>query len=200
MSTRNSTGSARRTELLELAYAYTLEHGLANLSLRPLAAATSTSPRVLLYLFGSKDELVQEILARARRDQLQLVAEVTEELRAEAGARASSESGGDGLDSYHELVRRLWRWVAAPERCGTVRLFFEAYALSLRPHPGPWRGFAEQSVRDWTEVLLRAHPAGSPDLAAVRVTRTLALLRGLLLHRLAGGDPDHLEEALLAAL
>ena len=200
MSTKNATGSARRTELLELAYAYTLEHGLANLSLRPLAAATCTSPRVLLYLFGSKDELVRELLARARRDQLQLVAEVTLELRAEVDAREGAGPAGDGLDDYRELVRRLWRWVAAPQRCGTIRLFFEAYALSLRPHPGPWRGFAEQSVRDWTEVLLGAHPAGSPEQAALRVTRTLALLRGLLLHRLAGGDPDHLEEALLAAL
>jgi AcrR family transcriptional regulator len=51
-------GSPRRVQLLDAAYAYTLEHGLAGVSLRPLAGATGTSPRVLLYLFGSKDELV----------------------------------------------------------------------------------------------------------------------------------------------
>jgi AcrR family transcriptional regulator len=47
--------SARQTELLEAAYQYALEHGLADLSLRPLATAVGSSPRVLLYLFGSKD-------------------------------------------------------------------------------------------------------------------------------------------------
>ena len=36
--------SARRTELLEPAYRYVLEHGLGELSLRPLAAAIGSSP------------------------------------------------------------------------------------------------------------------------------------------------------------
>lgn len=40
------------------------------LSLRPLAAAIESSPRVLLFLFGSKAKLVQELLARAREDEL----------------------------------------------------------------------------------------------------------------------------------
>ena len=70
-TTADEEGSARRLELLDAAYAYALDYGLADMSLRPLAAATGTSPRVLLYLFGSKDELIAEILARARRDQLE---------------------------------------------------------------------------------------------------------------------------------
>ena len=61
------------SELLELAYEYVLEHGVADLSLRPLAAAVNSSPRVLLFLFGSKAELVQAILARARDDELTLL-------------------------------------------------------------------------------------------------------------------------------
>ncbi|MFJ5843144.1 TetR/AcrR family transcriptional regulator [Streptomyces shenzhenensis] len=63
-------------------YAYLLEHGLLGLSPRPLAAATGTSPRVLLYLFGSKDALLRELLARARRDQVtQLAAALDEQAR-----------------------------------------------------------------------------------------------------------------------
>ncbi len=38
MPTRETTPSAREQELVELAYAYVLEHGLSDLSLRPLAA------------------------------------------------------------------------------------------------------------------------------------------------------------------
>src|SRR5215468_11131787 len=62
--------SLRHNELLDRAYEYALEHGLADLSLRPLAAAIGSSPRVLLYLFGSKEGLVRALLARARADEL----------------------------------------------------------------------------------------------------------------------------------
>jgi AcrR family transcriptional regulator len=172
--------SPRRAELLESAYGYALQHGLADLSLRPLAAATDTSPRVLLYLFGSKEGLVREILARARREQLDLVTE----LLAEVVPR--------GSDRYEHLVTRLWSWLSVPHRRGTIRLFFEAYALAVRPAPGPWRGFAEQSIQDWIEVLVAGQPGVPVRHATRRATHTLALLRGLLLHLLAGGNPREL--------
>ena len=54
--------TVRREELLEKAYGFVLEHGLADLSLRPLAQAIESSPRVLLYLFESKDGLVRELV------------------------------------------------------------------------------------------------------------------------------------------
>jgi len=50
------------------------------MSLRPLAAAIGSSPRVLLFLFGSKEGLVRALLARARLDELGLL----DEIRAEA--------------------------------------------------------------------------------------------------------------------
>jgi len=54
--------SARQEELLDRAYAYVLTHGISDLSLRPVAAAIGSSPRVLLYLFGSKDGLIRALL------------------------------------------------------------------------------------------------------------------------------------------
>lgn len=39
-----------------------LAHGLAGLSLRPLARAAGTSDRMLIYHFGSKEQLVAELL------------------------------------------------------------------------------------------------------------------------------------------
>ncbi len=179
------TGSPRRAELLDAAYAYAVEHGLAGISLRPLAAATGTSPRVLLYLFGSKDELVREILARSRQEEVDLVAAVL----------AGSGAGGDG---YEQLVDRLWAYLSAPRQRGTIRLFFEAYATSLRPDPGPWEGFAAASVRDWMQILAAAQPGLPPARAEVIATRTLALLRGLLLDLLARDEPEPLRRALAA--
>ncbi|WP_432824769.1 TetR/AcrR family transcriptional regulator [Dactylosporangium sp. CA-092794] len=169
-------GSARRAELLAAAYRYATEHGLTDLSLRPLAAAVGSSPRVLLYLFGSKDGLVREVLSMAREEQLAFIRDTVV----------------PGTAQYHTVVERLWDWVAADHRRGLVRLFFEAFAQSARADPGPWAGFAERSVGDLVAALAAAQP-GVPEPAAVRrATATLALLRGLLLHLLAGGDRDEL--------
>ena len=68
-----AAASARKLEILEATYAYVLAHGMADVSLRPLASAVGSSPRVLLYLFGSKDGLIQALLARAREDELELL-------------------------------------------------------------------------------------------------------------------------------
>ncbi|WP_310887621.1 hypothetical protein [Streptomyces shenzhenensis] len=57
----------------EADYAYALRGGLGVLSLRPLAEEIHSSPRVLLYLFGSKDGLIRALLSRARADELEAV-------------------------------------------------------------------------------------------------------------------------------
>jgi AcrR family transcriptional regulator len=173
--------SSRKEELLELAYRYALEHGLADLSLRPLAAATGTSPRVLLYLFGSKDGLVRALLARARADELSY-------LDAE---RASAQ---DGLA---DVVAVTWRWLAAEPVRPLLTLWTEAYARSLVELDGPWAGFASESVADWLSVLASAQPtaeADDPELVAER-TLALAVLRGCLLDLLATGDTDRVTAA-----
>jgi AcrR family transcriptional regulator len=166
-----ATASPRRDELLELAYRYALEHGVANLSLRPLAAAVGSSPRVLLFLFGSKAGLVQALLARAREDELALLDR----------ARAA----GDLLAAAGEL----WGWLAAEEHRGLLRLWVEGYARSLIDSEGPWAGFAAATVADWLEVL-----GGLSEDAAER-TLILAVLRGALFDLLATGDRPRVNAA-----
>lgn len=171
--------SPRRAELLDACYAYVLEHGLTGLTLRPLAAATGTSPRVLLYLFGSKDELVRELLARARREQMTLMASALDE-----------RPGG-----FEALVDRLWAFLTAPQRRPAVRLTYEAFLLSLTRNPGPWTGFAAESVRDWLALLVDAQQGTPRQEAEVRATRALALIRGLLLDLLVSDDYERVEGA-----
>jgi AcrR family transcriptional regulator len=163
--------SARRAELLELAYGYVLEHGLAELSLRPLAAAIGSSPRVLLLLFGSKDGLVRALLARARQDELSML----EDLRA---------------GSLADAAELIWRWLADPRHRPLLVLWSQGYVRSLTESEGPWSGFAQSTVDDWLEVLAAAQPDGVRRTAAGRAQRTqvLAVLRGALLDLLATGD------------
>jgi AcrR family transcriptional regulator len=171
--------SPRRDQLLDACYAYVVDRGLNGLSLRPLAAATGTSPRVLLYLFGSKEQLVRELLARARREQQSLV----------AGA-LDVESGDFDL-----LISRLWATLSAPEQRPMVRLTYEAFLRSVSRDPGPWTGFAAETARDWLDLLIAAQPATPRRLAEARATRELALVRGLLLDLLACDDPARVASA-----
>jgi AcrR family transcriptional regulator len=161
--------SVRRRALLDAAYGYVLEHGLGSLSLRPLAAAIGSSPRVLLYLFGSKDGLVQAILARARADELT----VLDQVRRAAGPGGAVAAG-----------EAIWAWLVAPERRALLTLWVEGYGRSLVEPDGPWAGFATRTVHDWLAVLDEA--GGGRD--AVDRTLLLAVLRGALLDLLATGD------------
>ncbi len=171
------TPSARQRELLEAAYRYALRHGLAELSLRPLATAIESSPRVLLFLFGSKDGLVRALLARARADELALLARVRDET-----------SHGD----LATVLRTTWRWLVDPTHRPLLTLWLEAYARSLREPDGPWADFARQTVEDWLAILAAAQTPARRRTRGGAAERTLALavLRGILLDLLATGDTE----------
>jgi len=113
----------RRTTTLAKAAEYVLEHGLADLSLRPLAKALDTSPRMLLYDFGSKERLIHEILAEIRRRERSM------------------------LDADVHTLDDVWRWISATERSPFLRMFFESYVAALG------RNEAQPFVLDWLAYL-----------------------------------------------
>ena len=153
---------SRRAATLAKAAAYVLEHGLADLSLRPLAKALGTSPRMLLYDFGSKERLIHEILAEIRRHETSLL-----------------EADVHSLDD-------VWHWISAPERERFLRLFFEIYIDALG------REEAQPLVRDWLAYL---QERWTPPTDAATATLMIAVVRGLLLDRLATGDRARTDEA-----
>jgi AcrR family transcriptional regulator len=170
--------SPRRAELLARTLEYAARTNLSELSLRPLAAEIGSSPRVLLYLFGSKEGLLREVLAASRAQQLALV----------EGAMAQCSGPGD-------VLGRLWSWMCEPGHRGVARLFFESYSRSLGGGE-PWAGFALDSVRDWEPPLrdILTRP-GFPPPADAEVTLALAVLRGLLLDLLATGEAERVDLA-----
>lgn len=176
--------SARQTELLEAAYEYSLTHGLADLSLRPLAAAIGSSPRVLMFLWGSKDGLISALLDRARADELAVLARL--------------DRAGDGTPAgLTSTVERLWSWLAVPDHRPLLRLWAEAYTRSLVEPDGPWGGFARATVHDWLDVLAAHQPIPERDSSRGSARRTLALavLRGALLDLLATDDEPRVSAA-----
>jgi len=152
----------RKSETLGRAAEYVLDHGLAGLSLRPLAAALGTSPRMLLYDFGSKQRLVTDVLAEIRRREERL------------------------LDADVRSLEDVWQWIAAPDREPFLRLFFEVYVDAMK------RGEASVFVEDWLAFL-------SSRVDEATATLLIAVVRGLLLDRLATGDEERTDSALALA-
>ena len=152
----------RRSATLAAAADYVLAHGLSGLSLRPLAKALDTSPRMLLYDFGSKEQLVSEVLAEIRRREERL------------------------LDAEVRTLEDVWRWISAPEREAFLRLFFEVYVDAMK------RGDASTFVEDWLAFL-------SSRVDESTATLLIAVVRGLLLDRLATGDKKRTDAALALA-
>jgi AcrR family transcriptional regulator len=141
----------RRADVLTRAADYVLERGLAGLSLRPLAKALGTSPRMLLYDFGSKEQLIQDVLAEIRRREESL------------------------LEAEVRTLEDVWAWIAAPEREPFLRLFFEVYVGGLGS------GDAAPLVQDWLDFLReRWRPPVNEATATLMVAVVRGLLLDLL--------------------
>jgi len=119
----------RRAELLERAIDYAVERGLADLTLRPLAEALGVMPNTLTHHFGSKEDLLSEIL-NGVRDRLR-------GMRAQAAA-----------DPQREPIETVWSWTADEARQPFFRSFFEAYGMALR-RPERFEPFLARVVADW---------------------------------------------------
>jgi AcrR family transcriptional regulator len=187
MTVPDRAPSARQDELLELAYQHVLTRGLSDMSLRPLAKAIGSSPRVLLFLYGSKDALIRALLDRARADELAAIAAFRE-----------LDSPADLSDS----ALQVWQWLSAPGHRHLLGLWVEAYGRSLVDPAGPWSGFAARTVQDWLGLLASRQPPRWRRTAAAAAERTavLALLRGAMLDLLATGDLARTTQSVTVAL
>ena len=153
----------RPEELRRAIVNYLLEHGLAELSLRPLAKAVGSSPRVLLYYFGSKERLVTNVLADIRREQAAILGEVQ-------------------TATFAEACTLAWKRMSGPDWEPFFRLFFEAYGIALRS-PRRYKSFLQTTVEEWLELISRPLVASGYASQDARAFATVILggLRGFML-------------------
>jgi len=169
------TQSQPRERLLAAAVEQARQGGIADLSLRELAAAIGTSHRMLLYHFGSREGLLVAI-ARAVED----------------GERATLLDWG----VTREDARRFWARISDPAMWPAERLFFELYVQALFGRLGDDQ-FLDSAVEGWIAPVAAAMiEAGDGEATARADARLgLAVVRGLLLDLLATGDRDGVTEA-----
>jgi AcrR family transcriptional regulator len=177
----------RRVALLDDVVGYLGEHGLANLSLRPMAAAIGVSVNSLMHHFGSKDDLIIAALRRSGRIQQDVEERWLQR--------------NPGL-SQADLLRAWWRWITTSQQnLAIARLGIEAAAMeaTLDGLPrqvrgeqiGLWRGNIEQ----------RLVAEGVPkETAVIEASLAKAMFTGLVVDLLATGQKARLTRSLEVGL
>lgn len=165
----------RRGEVLQAATEHALDHGLSDLSLRSVARTVGVSHATLVHHFGSKDQLVAEIVDNVL-----------------AGALAAPEIDDGDPDPLHAL------WVTATSDRGrrSIRLFIAITGQAMHGSP-QLRTAVARSIRQRIELLadqLVRH--GCPEAEAPALaTELLATLRGLITDLSVTEDRDRIEAA-----
>ncbi|MFE6690976.1 TetR/AcrR family transcriptional regulator [Streptomyces sp. NPDC057743] len=167
----------RRPELLSAVADFVLEHGVGGLAMRPMAHAIGVSHGTLLHHFGSKENLLTEVI------------ELLRHRLAEA-----ADLGG----SPHDLtsLTRWWRTTTAPKDMAVYRLLFEVHALAVR-QPERYKRHLQRAAHDSLAlmeslVLAEGCPAGQASLVASMI---VAQARGLQLDLLATEDQDRVDRS-----
>ncbi|MEW9529433.1 TetR/AcrR family transcriptional regulator [Microbispora sp. NPDC049125] len=170
-----------RDRLLAACTDHVLLHGLPP-GLSAFAAGAGTSPRMLIYHFGTRERLLREVLAEARRRQLGLFHEVLEPRG----------------EPYTRTLARAWGVLTGPEGAPFLRLFGMVH--NTPEGRSLWPDFRRAATTDWLEVLERGLRPARGDAAPATATAVLAVMRGLLLDRDATGDTARADAAFAAFL
>jgi AcrR family transcriptional regulator len=162
-----------RQRLLDACTDYALHHGLPS-RLGPLAAATGTSSRMLIYHFETRDGLLREVLQQARQRQVRSFTELL-------SPRAD--------EPYTVTLAHAWSAISGPEGEPYLRIFTPLNASAGEPL---WPGFRRAATTDWLAPLEAGMGSlGRPELATV----VLAVIRGLLMDLDATGDTARTQQA-----
>ena len=165
----------RPAELRAAILDYLLTHGVSDLSLRPLAKAVGSSPRVLLYYFGSREKILVLLFEEIRKQQRKLY-------------------GQTQAATFGEACRMAWDHMMASNAESHFRLYFEAYGLALR-HPELYRDFLHSTIEDWLETIGATLAARTEARAFATVI--LAGMRGFMLDFCTTHDRERLNRAVL---
>ncbi len=172
-----SVNEKRPEELRDAIVKYLTRHGLADLSLRPLAKAVGSSPRVLLYYFGSKEKMVVKVLSELRQ-------------------RQRTGYGQIQAASFAEACQIIWKHMSAPDSEPLFRLFFEAYGMALR-HPQRYKVFLHDTIEDWLRFIADPLCREGYERREARAFATVVLagLRGFMLDYCSTRDRKRLNRA-----
>jgi AcrR family transcriptional regulator len=168
-----------RARLRDQAVDYVLSHGVADLTLRPLAKTLGTNARMLVYHFGSREGLMREILAGLRERE-------NDRIRAWFRSRKKPRT-------LPEFLRWYWRRLSTPRARPAARLIFQLYELALR-NPKGYPGVLTDPLVYWRNLGSMAGVRWKVEVA--EATLLLAATRGLLLDLCATDNRIRVRQAI----
>ena len=170
----------RRIELLDAIVNYLVKNGVSGVSLRPLAKAVDSSPRVLLYYFGSKELLLALAVRHLRERQ---------------------RTGFDKLRSLDyanpsDACRAIWQQMSAPDSVVRFQLSLETYTHALR-NRRHFSAYLRNSVDDWLHFISQSLTDKGANAGAARAYATVVIagFRGFLLDYCATRDRGRIDQA-----
>ncbi|MGY1609639.1 MULTISPECIES: TetR/AcrR family transcriptional regulator [unclassified Geodermatophilus] len=169
MSAARETG--QRETYLAGAVDHVLREGVATLSLRPLAAALGTSDRMLLYYFGTRENLLSAVLD-----------EVGRQLQAGLAAALPGDAVPPG-----RLLPVLWTSLQDSGADAHVRLYLEVSGLAARGRQ-PFADLARRVAEDWLAWVGPRLDVADAERAAAAAGLLAALDGVLLVHAVAGPE------------
>ncbi len=170
-----SPKQSRKQELLDELIAYLAKHGIADLSLRPMAAATGTSARLLIFHFGSKERLLEEVLG-----------EMQTRLQASFMALTQTERKGP-------LLRMFWDWALTAPNYEQLKLLYQLHILAAQA-PKTYGRYLKRNALNWLELIQAALPPEQRDPAFA--TLLGAVFDGLFIEVMSTGDKRRTTESL----
>lgn len=166
----------RKEILTDELVAYLLEHGLSDLSLRPLADALGTSARLLIYHFESKEGLLTEVL-----DSMQT------RLRMSLGGMIERRAG-----QSERPLKLFWDWAIADENYPYLKLLYELQILAVQ-NPAAYGQYLQRNTSNWSELIATALPEA--ERTPAMVTLLGAVFDGLFLELMSTGDRKRTTQA-----
>jgi AcrR family transcriptional regulator len=165
-------------ELLEQLTAYFSQHGLPNVSLRPMAVQVGTSARLLIFHFGSKD---------------QLVAEVFEHIQAILTASLANTLSQPDHQPRAAPLRAYWDWATNRKNLPLWRLLYELQMLATR-NPAKYGKLLKRNSAQWRDLIDGALRELQPPSSWASLFA--AVFDGLFLELLATSDRKRTTAAL----
>lgn len=155
---------------------YLLEHGLSDLSLRPLADALGTSARLLIYHFESKEGLLTEVLDRMQT-----------RLRMSLGGMIERRAA-----QSERPLKLFWDWAIADENYPYLKLLYELQILAVQ-NPAAYGQYLQRNASNWSELIATALPEA--ERTPAMVTLLGAVFDGLFLELMSTGDKKRTTQA-----
>lgn len=166
----------RKETLTDELVGYLLEHGLSDISLRPLADALGTSARLLIYHFESKEGLLTEVL-----DSMQT------RLRQSFASLVDRRAGRS-----ERPLKMFWDWAIADENYPYFKLLYELQILAVQ-NPAVYGPYLQRNASNWSELIGTALPEA--ERTPAMVTLLGAVFDGLFLELMSTGDRKRTTQA-----